>query len=112
MLVTYYRHATGYYAHQEGTLNRIRTALEAVDEMFADLPVSGFRGPHLKRLREHLVANRKCKKTGAPLSRTYVNHLVSAVQMCWRWALSEDLVPADVAGSLLAVERLRRGGAS
>ena len=97
------------YADQPKTVTRLVAMADAVRACFPDLPAARFRGPEFKRVREHLTAERACKRTGRPLSRRYVNHLLSAVKQCWRWLLSEDLVPADCVGSVAAVERVRKG---
>jgi integrase len=114
VLVAYYRHAMTEYAHNKATRHRIYQAMQAVKEPeleLADLPVSQFRGPQLKKVREHLVKNRKHRQAedGRALSRTYINYLVACVQRAWKWGLSEDLVPHDSAESVAAVTPLAKG---
>ena len=49
------------------------------------------------------IAQRKCRFSGDPLSRTYINQLVQAAVQCWKWLLSEGLVAAGCVASLQAV---------
>jgi integrase len=108
VLAAYYAFALAEYADAPKTLARIWEAVEAVRGAHADAPVSQFRGPQLKAVREGLAA-RLNKHADRPLSRTYINYLVAVVQRMWRWALSEDLVPADCAATIAAVKALRKG---
>lgn len=108
-LLLYRRHAGSYHAGQPKTLARVGEATLAAVTLFADLPAERFRGPQLKAVRDHLLTTRASKKDGRPLSRTYVNALVSVLQRAWRWLKSEEVITADCLASVLAVERLRRG---
>lgn len=53
---------------------------------------SGFRGPALKEVRARLCAQRH---RGQPLTRRYINHLIDAIVLAFRWLVTEDHVPAD-----------------
>ena len=109
VLVADWKHVLIEYADNKSTRHRIWQAIEAVREMYSDISVFAFRGPQLKALRADLVENRKHKHNGKPISRTYINYLVACVQRMWKWALSEDLVPADGAETIAAVEPLAKG---
>jgi integrase len=113
VLVAYWKFVLVEYAGNAGTRHRIRTAIDAVRGLYPDLPAAQFRGPQLKALRADLVARRTVRNTGPdagkPITRTYVNYLVACVQRMWAWALSEDLVPADGAATVAALEPLRKG---
>ncbi|HEY1190784.1 MAG TPA: site-specific integrase [Gemmata sp.] len=117
VLLAYWKFALTEYAgdteSRRSARHRIWQAIEAVRGRYADVPASRFRGPQLKALRDELVKNRTVinngRDTGRPITRTYVNYLVACVQRVWKWALSEDLVPADGAATVAALAPLARG---
>ena len=103
-------HALAYYADQPKTLARLWEMAAAVGRDHAADPADQFRGRQLKAVRAYLLGDaRRCKHTGRPLSRTYVNYLVRAAQRCWTWLLSEGDASAECVASLRAVEMLHRG---
>ena len=103
--------AIGHYKNSGQMLARYWEMVEAVRHVAGEIPTDAFRGKQLKMVRAWLLSpERVCKKTGRPLSRTYVNYLTKAAQRCWKWLLSEGDVSADCAASVAAVEHLRRGG--
>jgi integrase len=79
-----------------------------VKRCYPRLEASRFAGTQLKRVRRELL-ERKCRFSGDPLSRTYINQLVQAAVQCWKWLLSEGLVAAGCVASLQAVVQLHHG---
>lgn len=98
------------YLHHAGTvvgrsqLNRIKRALRPARELYGTSPAAEFRGKAVKACRAVMV--------GWGYNRRHVNHLTGCLKKCWRWALSEELVPAEAAQSVLAVAGLRKGETS
>lgn len=85
-------------------LHRVKTALGACRRLYGEARAAEFGGRATKAVREELARTGRC--------RSHVNQLTSCVQRCWRWALSEELVPAAQAQSVLAVRGLRAGETS
>jgi integrase len=112
-------------------LDHVRRACKLARRFYGDEPARVFRAKSLRALRERLLQmtasppGRKRKPEDEPkkkrrhitprhegprpLSRRYVNRLVSVVRSAWAWAATEDLVPADVAMSLRLLPGLRKG---
>ena len=44
-------------------------------------------------------------------SRQWVNRMMNAIRRCFRWGVSEELVPSDRLEALAAVDGLRHGAA-
>jgi len=109
-LLRYMRdHALSYYRDQPATVARLWEMVDAVRLRHAELPADRFRGRELKAVRQYLLDERRSKRDGRPLSRTYVNYLVRAAQRCWVWLLSEGDVSAECVESLRAVEAIHKG---
>lgn len=72
---------------------RVDAAIIALENQGHKLAVD-FRGPGLKLMRENLI-KRIDKRTGRPLSRRYINHLVDAVVLAFRWLVANDLAPSE-----------------
>ncbi len=95
-----------YYGHVEEIVSkshawRIRKALGVARRLFGETEAREFRGRALKACRVELASRGH--------NRRHVNQLVDCLKRCWRWALSEELVPAESAQSVLAVTGLRQG---
>lgn len=95
-----------YLSHAEGLvsasqLDRIRRAARPAVELYGPTPAAGFRGRALKEVRSAYVS--------AGHNRRHCNQLTNCLKRAWRWALSEELVPADGAQSVLAVAALAPG---
>lgn len=82
-------------------LERIGTALGECRRLYGGTPAAGFGGRAYKAVRAAFVSR--------GYNRRHCNHLAGCVKKCWRWALSEELVPPGAAQSVLAVAGLRVG---
>ena len=107
----YLDHAKAYYA-RDGVVSpwlaSIRVALGVLDQLYGHEKASDFGPRKLKVLQRHLISTEP--RPGAKLrSRKYCNQLVGILKRMFKWAASEELVPADIYQSLLAVDGLRRG---
>lgn len=82
-------------------LQRINAALAECRRLYGNAPAASFGGRAYKAVRAAFVARGH--------NRRHCNHLAACLKRCWRWALSEELVPAGTAQSVLAVAGLRAG---
>lgn len=100
----YMDHCSVYYRDAEGkktsSFDNAKQALVAL-QPFEDLPAATFGPKKLKEMRALLV------QQGRP--RKGCNTIVKAVKRLFRWAESEELVPAGSVHSLDAVEPLKKG---
>ena len=67
-----------------------------------------FTPRRLKAVRSEMV-NEKKKGGCARCSRTTINTKIQLIRKCFRWAVSEELLPSDLAHGLDAIENLREG---
>lgn len=51
----------------------------------------------------------RVKDTGVKLTRRYINDMIKLIRLAFRWAAEQEIVPASVWHSLLAVRPLERG---
>jgi integrase len=84
-----------------GELYNFRVALRMVRELYGRTPARDFGPLALKALRLRMIERGWC--------RTYINRQVNRVRRMIRWAVSEELLPAEAYHGLMAVEGLRRG---
>jgi integrase len=105
LMVAYLAHCAEYYRLPTGQPRReyfiIRDALKFVRAEAAPLIAEQFGPKLLKQVRDKMVA--------ADLSRCYVNKQVARVVRMFKWAVSEELIPAATYQSLRTVEGLKRG---
>ena len=79
----------------------IRAALRPVKELYSKQPASTFGPLALKAVRARMVS--------AGMSRTTVNQNTGKIVRMFKWAASEELLPAVIPQSLLTVTGLRKG---
>lgn len=101
----YWMHCKATYpgATWKGTM---KPALRRLNLMYGPVRIDEFGPKALKAFRQSLLDERK---GGRRLSRPYVNRVIKEVRRCFKWGVSEELVPASVLHALQAVEGLRRG---
>jgi integrase len=97
------KHAT-YYRHRDGTetgeLSNFAEAFKPLLARCADLPAEQFSPRRLKDVQEAMV------RVG--WARPTINKQVGRVKHVFKWATSEELVPAGVYHGLLSVDGLKR----
>lgn len=106
MLVAYLRHADAYYTkHGRPTKEpaNIRLALRGLRQLYGHTLARDFGPRALKALRQSFVESGLC--------RNGVNKRTEQVKRAFKWAVSEELIPATIAEALRTVEGLRRGRA-
>lgn len=94
----------GYYRHRDGSetgeLSNFAEAFKPLLARCADLPAEQFSPRRLKDVQEAMV------RVG--WARPTINKQVGRVKHLFKWATSEELVPAGVYHGLLSVEGLKR----
>lgn len=100
-LAAYWRQAKEYYPTPRGELWSLRVALRFVRELYADRPADSFGPVALKAVRDRMVE--------AGLARSTINQNVGRIRRAFRWAASEELIPASVPEALATVDGLRAG---
>jgi integrase len=103
LALAYWTFAEAYYGfdRRKGTAFNLRDALRIVKELYGHTRAADFGPLALKACRAEMV------KKG--WSRNYVNAQVDRLRRMFRWAASEQLLPASVYEALRNVEGLRRG---
>lgn len=101
----FWDHAQNYYRTPDGkpasSLANFKSTLRELKGLYGQTKAMDFGPRALKALRDHFVRQGHCRK--------HVNQLVSRVKLIFRWAVSEELVPASVVHGLSAVAGLKRG---
>ncbi|MBY0230362.1 MAG: hypothetical protein K2W96_13845, partial [Gemmataceae bacterium] len=105
------RHCVGLDG--EPTLERDNFAysLRPLCHLFGATPAAEFGPSRLKAVRAHMVAGYAHPAYGdqEALARTTVNQRVGRIKAAFKWAASEELVPASVWHALQSVEGLKAG---
>lgn len=111
--VTYYRAPDG---KPTGEWDIYRMVLHQLRLTYGKVPAVEFGPLALKALRnrlivEHEIQNPKTKEMRkAPgWARSFTNRQVGRIKHVFKWAVSEQLIPASVHQALLTVEGLRKG---
>jgi integrase len=104
MLLAYVEFARGYYT-KDGQRNQefesLKYAMRPLKALYGHSRAAEFGPKDLKTIRQHLVEK--------GLSRVYVNNQLNRVKRIFKWAVSEELVPASVYHGLQTVAGLRYG---
>jgi hypothetical protein len=102
VILEYWRFCKAYYGDQPRSSARNRKpVLRMLRQKFGRTRATDFGPKKLKALRDELVAS--------GVSRGYANKQVERVKQMFKWAVSEELVPASIYQSLATVEGLRKG---
>jgi integrase len=105
VLLAFLRHADAHYRRPDGTPTsepkEFRSSLRPVRILYGHTPAKEFGPLALAAVRRHMVE--------AGWSRKVVNMRVGRVKRCFKWAVSQELVPADVYVALSTVVGLQRG---
>jgi len=100
----YWAFAQGYYADPEGRATaqqeRVRRSIEFLTEMYPALAVDEFGPLKLKAIRQKMIER--------GWVRRHINQCVACVKRCFKWGVSEELVPSSVTEGLRAVEGLKK----
>ncbi len=115
----FWRHAQARYRKPDGTptseLKNVGEAIRPLRRLYGGTIAREFGPKRLKALRDYVMAPReedgkaghKVKRAG--WCRTYTNRQVKRLQLMFRWAASEELIPASVPAALGTVSGVRKG---
>lgn len=104
VILRFRTHAQDYYrkaGQPTGEHFNIRDALRPVRKLFGHTPAADFGPKRLKEVQAEMV------RMG--WSRKYINRQINRVRLAFRWAASEELIPAGVVEGLRTVQGLREG---
>lgn len=102
LVVEYLRYAKSRYgAGPRSEYANCRHALKPFGNHFSAVLAAGFGPKQLKEWQKN-----RAKKGQA---RTYINQQVAKIKRAFKWATSEELIPADVHYGLTTVESLKAG---
>jgi integrase len=105
ILLPFLRHAEQHYRGADGELTsefrEYRLVVRTLRELYGHTPATDFGPLCLKAARQAWVS--------AGLARTEVNRRVNKARRIFRWAASEELIPATVPTALDTVEGLKKG---
>jgi len=105
LIAAYWKHAERYYVDRDGkptsTQHNIRSALGPVRRLYGESAARDFGPTALKAVRQVYLDK------GWSLST--INDSASKVRTMFRWAVENELVPADMHQALMAVAGLRAG---
>jgi len=105
MLLAYWQHVERHYCHADGTATSeqkdIALALRPLRELYANVPAAEFGPLKLQAVRKRIIDNGCC--------RSVVNQRINRIRRAFKWATSQELIPANVLHGLEAVEGIRRG---
>jgi hypothetical protein len=100
----YWEYAQGYYRKDgapTGTLEYIRVALRTLRKAYGRVRAADIGPLAIKSLQQKLFDQN--------LSRVYINKLIDVIRREFKWAVSEQLIPARVFQAVQAVSGLRKG---
>ena len=105
VLLAYRRHAGVIYVNPDGTptaeLDRVNRSIKPVMELYGTAPAVDFGPRALSAVQNRMVAS--------GLSRITVNQRVNVVRRVFKWAASEEMIPASVYHGLQTTGGLRKG---
>lgn len=104
LCVRFWRYATSHYVKNGEPTDEqagIRMAIRPLKELYGSTPAVAFGPSRLKAVRERMIAE--------GLARPTINQNMSRLRRMFRWAASEELIPATVWQSLATVQGLQRG---
>ena len=100
----YLAYALTYYVKNGELTSQVHQVKQALRQLVALCetdPAAEFGPVKLKNLQQHMVMQAK--------SRGYINKLVDCLKLAFKWAASEELIPATVHHALQTVGGLKKG---
>lgn len=104
VIAAYWLHAEAYYVKNgkpTSELHAVKNVLKPVRKLFGNEPAKNFGPAKLKEIRRRWVKDGHTRGT--------VNRDAQRVVRAFRWAASEELIPATIPQSLSTVSGLRKG---
>jgi integrase len=101
----YLDHARTYYCRADGTptgeIDNYLSAMRIVRERYGRTSAAEFRPLKLKAVRDTMIEKSWCRRT--------INSQVGRIKRVFRWAVENELLPAERYHALQAVTGLKRG---
>ena len=105
LIARFWGHVESYYRHPDGTptseQDSLRYALRPILRLYGNTAASAFGPRCLRTVQREMVQMGWC--------RNNVNRSISRIKMLFKWAVSQELLPAAVYQALATVPGLRRG---
>ena len=104
VVLAFMKHARQYYrknGEETSSVSAFAYAFNYLRSLYGSTPAEEFRPPHLKAVRERMIAS--------GLRRKVLNDRVWRIKHLFRWAVAEELVSEGVALRLSNVAGLRKG---
>lgn len=106
LVAAYLDHAENYYPTGERSeYDHLKRACGHLLAHHSKEPAESFGPLKLQALRDLLA---KPTEAGKQRTRTYINSVVRRIQRCFRWGVSQEIIPASVYESLRTVGGLKR----
>jgi len=105
LLVKYLEFASGYYVRDgfgTGETQNMKNAMGVLRQLYGLSRAREFGPLALKAIRQHMIEVLK-------LSRNGINARINRIRRIFKWAVSEELIPAGTFEALRTVDGLRRG---
>jgi integrase len=104
IIVRFLEHARSYYRKagvETAEVANVRLSLRPLHDRFGSLPVVEFGPRALNLVRQEML--------GSGVSRLEINRRVSRIRRMFRWAASEELIPAGIVAALKTLADLKKG---
>lgn len=104
MAVRYLNFAKGFYVRDgrpTESLDRVKTALRLLKQSYAHTLAKDLGPLALQAIQQKLARSGK--------SRRYCNYLAETIKRCFKWAVSQELLPETVYRALATVAGLKQG---
>lgn len=103
LAAAYLQWARSYYRDADGQpsagLGPVEAAVKATFALYGSVAAASFGPVALRAVRQSMIDSDLC--------RSVINSRIACVKRLFRWAVAEELVPADTMQALAAVEPLR-----
>lgn len=125
IVLAYVQHAQEYYAESPQEIKKIRLSLRTLKELFGRTPAHEFGPLKLKAVRQRLLGKQTRvhrrtvieegksvvheRTTDYHLARRTINMRTEIIKRMFKWAVENEMVPADLHHALSAVVGLKSG---
>lgn len=106
-MASFWVYAQERYRDNPKSLYMYRSAFRPVRSLYGSTKASEFGPKAFKVVRESIMARKNAQ--GLPLSYNTVNYYMWCVAELFRWAASEEIIPASVHHGIATVPPLQRG---
>jgi integrase len=121
LIAAFWTYCEGYYVKDGAPTTEqttMKSALRRLRRLYGDTPIAEFGPASLKTLRHDMIVATDSGagddvgadgRAGTTLARSTANKYIARIRQCFKWGVSEGLVPSNVWWSLCAVSALKRG---